>query len=556
MDFLLKSSGLIILLFLFYTVFLQNETYFKSIRHYFLIGLIIAILIPLIEIPIYVEAIASEINNYKLLQIENNVIEIKAFNWNKALGLVYIIGVLFFSFKFLFQLISLIRLISKHTLKKQNKYYFIETSNNSSPFSFFNFIIYNKSQFTRDELTLIINHEKAHAVQWHSIDTILTHLLVIALWFNPFVWLYKKAVQQNLEFLADKFALELAENKKQYQLTLLKTCNKNFCTAITNNFYNSLIKKRIIMLQKNQNQNKRQWKFALLIPLLIAFIAIFSTKTVAQEKKLSEISTINKLKVELKIDKNSTDATLKDETAFFKKQFDADISFKSIKRNTKNEITAIKITSKYKSNSVVFSRKSSEPINPVIISYDSEIDEINITSFIEEEEIHKDIHYTNRANNLIFKKKSDTTVNFKTHNLKGKNSIGFSKNVNDTIIVNGNKIIWHKDDDNHLELEVEEIEENILYEPVDASEHVYIIKSDDAKDKKYKVIRTKNKVAFKSDNEEPLYILNKKEISSEEMKLLDPKTIESVTVLKDESATKVYGEKGKNGVIVITLKKD
>jgi TonB-dependent SusC/RagA subfamily outer membrane receptor len=53
----------------------------------------------------------------------------------------------------------------------------------------------------------------------------------------------------------------------------------------------------------------------------------------------------------------------------------------------------------------------------------------------------------------------------------------------------------------------------------------------------------------------PLYILNGDEISEEEMKLIDPNKIESISVLKDKSAETIYGEKGKNGVIVITLKK-
>ena len=59
MDYMLKASGIVILLFLFYYFFLKNETFFKSIRSYFLIGLLIVIGIPLIEIPVYMEQVAS-----------------------------------------------------------------------------------------------------------------------------------------------------------------------------------------------------------------------------------------------------------------------------------------------------------------------------------------------------------------------------------------------------------------------------------------------------------------------------------------------------------------
>ena len=369
-------------------------------------------------------------------------------------------------------------------------------------------------------------------------------------------------MQQNLEFLADRFALEFAENKKQYQVTLLKTCYTNYCPEITNNFYNSLIKKRIIMLQKNQYQNKKHWKFTLLVPVLIAFIVVFNTKTIAQEKKLSEFENIDKLEVKLQIDQDSKDETLKKEAAFFQKEFDADISFKGIKRNDKNEIIAIKITSKYKSNSSVFMRKSDEPISPIIISYNSEIDKINIGDAIDQEE---DIH----------------SIHKKNHNkIKETKRIWVSKKVRDTMVVKGNKISWNKDDYNHLEVEVIETDdakkehtfkvasavfisddgdktelilEDAKDEEIDASEHVYLIKSDE-KGKKDKVIKSQKIITFNSSKEQPLYILDKMEITAKEMESIDPSTIKAINVLKGETAIEKYGEKGKNGVIVITLK--
>ncbi len=431
MDFLLKSSILVVILLVFYQFILQKELYFKSIRYYFLAGLIQIIIMPLIEIPIYVETLAASINTIDYSKVSvNNIQETSTINWQQFFIIIYIIGIVFFSLKFLTQLISLFYLISKNTLTKKGAYYFIETSKETSPFSFLNVIIYNKNQFTEEELLHIINHEKAHAAQWHSIDTILTHLLVISLWFNPFVWLYKKAVQQNLEFLADKFALEFAENKKQYQVTLLKTCTTNFCTEITNNFYNSLIKKRIIMLQKNQNRKKAPWKFTLLIPILIAFVATFSTKTIAQEKKITELENVDKLELKFQFNKDSKDETLKKEAAFFKKQFNVDLSFKGIKRNSKNEITAIKISSKYKSNSTVFMRKSEEPISPIVITYNSEIDKINIGDAVET--ISENIHFTHKK---------------EIEKLKSKNHTWVSKKDKDTIIAKSSKIIIHNDDD-------------------------------------------------------------------------------------------------------------
>ena len=39
------------------------------------------------------------------------------------------------------------------------------------------------------------------------------------------------------------------------------------------------------------------------------------------------------------------------------------------------------------------------------------------------------------------------------------------------------------------------------------------------------------------------------------MKSVDVNTIESISVLKDKSATSLYGDKGLNGVVMITTKK-
>ena len=55
--------------------------------------------------------------------------------------------------------------------------------------------------------------------------------------------------------------------------------------------------------------------------------------------------------------------------------------------------------------------------------------------------------------------------------------------------------------------------------------------------------------------EKPLFVVDDKIIGNDDITKIKPNDIESVTVLKDESATKLYGEKGKNGVVIIKMKK-
>ena len=121
--------------------------------------------------------------------------------------------------RFFIQLFSLIKIIHKNKGVKKDGFVFIETQNNTSPFSFFKCIVYNPKTFTQVELDHIIEHEKTHAKQYHSIDILITQLFCVLLWFNPFMWLYNKDLKQNLEFIADKHTLNQYNCKKSYQYT-------------------------------------------------------------------------------------------------------------------------------------------------------------------------------------------------------------------------------------------------------------------------------------------------------------------------------------------------
>ena len=573
MEYLLKASGLVLILFLFYALVLKNETFFTSIRTYFIFSLLLVLIVPLLEIPIYIEKVSSQISQINYSEITTSSISSNSIEWTTILTFLYLIGVAIFSLRFLIQLTSLLNLIVNKKLNKQGKYYFLETSKDISPFSFFNIIIYNKTQFSTKELELIIEHEKVHAQQWHSIDTLLSHLLVILLWFNPFVWLFKKAVQQNLEFLADAKALEQAKDHKLYQLTLLKTSGAQFCTEITNNFYNSLLKKRIIMLQKNKSTMKNQWKYTLLIPILLAFVFAFNTKTIAQEKKLMELDGVSKLEVTLTIDKNSTNEKLNKEAAFFNKEFDITVKFKGIKRNATDEITAIKITAKGDGIASTFQKSGTNPIHPIRISYERESNNFTIGNVARNEIMG--IHELHTKANTFYAKKSDSLGNFYTvtstyysdDDLESKlDSLPYSEEKE--IIINGKKQkFWiHKlgeklisnDKITEIQLEIKDLDSLKVLNVNDednASENIFIIKTDDNKFSEQKIVKKENIVLRSSNNDKPLVIVDGKERSSKEMKEISPDSIEKVEVLKGKSAIDKFGEKGKNGVILITTKK-
>jgi hypothetical protein len=127
-----------------------------------------------------------------------------------------------------------------------------------------------------------------HSEQNHTVDVLISRLFCILFWFNPLIWLYKKAILQNLEFIADNEATKKISDKKAYQFTLLKITTHENCVAITNHFYQSLIKKRIVMLNKNQSKKSNSWKYTLVLPALVAFVSLFQIEVIAQEKVKEE----------------------------------------------------------------------------------------------------------------------------------------------------------------------------------------------------------------------------------------------------------------------------
>ncbi|WP_125720932.1 M56 family metallopeptidase [Flavobacterium ustbae] len=380
--FILKSSGLLAMFYFAYIFLLRKETFFNSSRWFLIAGLITSVVLPfvvytkviLVEVPPAPEPapiITTSSTNIQNIPVSNEnvtvyepkyapttvtVVEEENFevNWTLVLALVYGIGFLAFMTKFVLDFYSLNSVLKGKKIEQQEDFKFIDVNENIAPFSYFDYIVYNSSLYTSAELESILEHEKVHSDQKHTIDVLISRIFCILFWFNPIVWLYKKAILQNLEFIADSEASKKIADKKAYQYTLLKITTHETCVAITNHFYQSLIKKRIVMLNKNQSNKRNYWKYSAVIPALGAFVLLFQIKTIAQEKKQNEDAfvtkdTIKDIDETIKITKNTTDKELNELPGKVKTNHNLDIEISDVKRNTKEELTAIQI--KVKSDS-------------------------------------------------------------------------------------------------------------------------------------------------------------------------------------------------------------
>jgi hypothetical protein len=378
--YLAKVSLLLSLFYLAYHFLVRKETFFEANRCFLLSGLATSIVLPLYYIKriVFIEQpkiSLEEIKSLSQITYRNNTtfpVE-QAIDWWQILGITYGLVVALFFIQIIVDLASLYKMINKQQYIKNEKFKLINIKQNIAPFSFFNLIVYNAALYTHEELQSIILHEKVHSRDRHSIDVLLIKILCAILWFNPFIWLYKKAIIQNLEYIADQKAIQQLENRYAYQHALLKVVSHQNCLSITNHFYQSLIKKRIVMLNKNQSHKRNSWKYALVIPALVGFVLLFQIKVIAQEKEEDAfVKTFAKGfhsgdEIHVKIDKNSSDEQLKKEVARLKLEHGISLKISKVKRNAAGQITCIKVAYKDQNgHNGVNHVEGDEPINPII----------------------------------------------------------------------------------------------------------------------------------------------------------------------------------------------
>ncbi|WP_405381123.1 M56 family metallopeptidase [Maribacter sp. LLG6340-A2] len=361
---------------------MRKETFFRFNRYFLFGGLITAILLPSFYLTkdILVPLASFSQNNGVFKEI--TAVSLEGY-WNASslFVVIYTLGAIFFLIKFLKQLLQLQSILKGGRKQSNNETIHIQTHDQVLPFSFFNKIVYNPAKHNQNELEAIIAHELVHAKQFHSLDILVTEIVLALQWFNPFIWLYRIAIKQNLEYLADTENTEVKNNKKAYQYILLQQACSNYNLSIVNPFFNSLIKKRIVMINQKQSHKLKVLKSLLIVPLLAFFLVSFNTKEVYIFSD-SNVKTAPLNTIEILIDKNTTDEQLlKIKKELQKEQFDFSYT---VVRNDDGHIKSIslQVTGGNKKNGEVSSSFNSvsdnDTIDPTYISIDKSTNHITI----------------------------------------------------------------------------------------------------------------------------------------------------------------------------------
>ncbi|MDR1504917.1 MAG: M56 family metallopeptidase [Prevotella sp.] len=273
--YLVKVSVALALFYGLYILCLKRDTFLKLRRIYFLSALLFSLLFPAVTIELSASGDAPvQIPTYWLSDIEvGSAVDAEASTeaavsmW--VIVLIILAAVSFFRvIKFFVQVFSLVKLRVTNETEKLSTYRIIKMKDRrTSPFSFFNWIFINSDAHNPVELAEIIAHEQMHVKQYHSIDVVLSEILCICFWWNPFAWLLKKEIKLNLEYLADKGVLESGFDSKEYQYILLQVSNRSTGIPLINNFNVSQLKQRIMMMNKKKSSVFTSVKYLLVVPV-------------------------------------------------------------------------------------------------------------------------------------------------------------------------------------------------------------------------------------------------------------------------------------------------
>ena len=273
--YLLQVNLYLIVFYGFYKLLLDKETYFTLNRIYLVSAGFLSLVIPFIRLEWLTEQKAAQqvyttVKWDAVLQQATIVTEAQeGFKWGNLIVYIYCAGILFFLGRLIYNLLAVNKLI--------------RMAKDGSAFSFFNKKVIDLELPQRDVIDI---HEEAHIKQWHTLDILFFEVIGIITWLNPIIYLYKKAIKNIHEFLADEHAADFQGDKAEYALLILSKSFGISPNALTSNFFEkSLIKKRIYMLHKERSKKAAVIKYGISIPLFAIFI-VFSSATIRKNKKL------------------------------------------------------------------------------------------------------------------------------------------------------------------------------------------------------------------------------------------------------------------------------
>ena len=531
--YILKSSVCLVLFYLFFRLLLSKETFHRFNRMALLGVLFFSLLIPCIEVTtrhqVEVQQAVLSIEQLLLMaELEATpanvgaVQETSAISWVQVVLLVYLAGILFLACRNIYSLICLFRLIHSGKHEKLEKGVTLVVHNQEiAPFSWMKYIVISRKDLEENGREILI-HEMAHIHHRHSVDLLVADICIFFQWFNPSAWLLKQELQNVHEYEADETVINEGVNAKEYQLLLIKKAVGTRLYSMANSFNHSKLKKRITMMLKKKSNPWAKLKYLYVLPVAAIAVTAFARPEISETAEEIAAVKVNDLTaiVETKAAKTIEEA---------------------VQVSTVLKDTAKPVEVKY---------------IPVEVS-----DKLKGTPLYEVVEQMPEFPGGGMAAALKYiQKNMQYPESAKKNGTQGRVMVQF------VIDKEGNvtepKVI--RSVDKELDAEAIRLVKSMpKWKPGMQKGEVVAVKYTMPVLFKLEggkvvnspiVVRSKSSDLFAQGENTPLFIVDGKEVTSSIMSALDANKIESMTILKGEDATDLYSEKGKNGVILITLK--
>ena len=564
--YLIKVNASIILFYLCYKLLFQRDTFWMLRRTYLMVSVLFSFIYPLFSIEGWLkkqEPIMSAISSIQLDELvisPSGVRNLGLFTVENVLWAVFVLVALFMTFHILIQFYTIVRRRLKGTKTSLMHIPIIRIDEKITPFSFFQWIFINPKLYSEPETAVILEHELTHVRQYHSVDVIVAQIQKMFCWFNPAAWLLEREIRYNLEYIADNQVLNSGFEPKKYQYHLLSLSYEPAESKLGNQFNVSPIKKRIKMMNSKKTKKSGLLKYALIIPIALVMLLMSTMQDMIAATKNSVLEqTPQEVIIPISSSKNVQGKRTSVDSA--KKG----IAFAEIKEHKEKESTELDeiVVVGYSSNEKQDSEKDKKvfdvvEVPPVFAGGEKAMFEY----------LSKNIRYPVEAQKQ--KIQGRVVVQFVVND-EGKVSSAKIVNSIDTYLdAEALRIInampdWTPGKQGGKNVSVRyvlpiqfKLQGNEKTESPAKSLSVKVaeVDSKDSQDSGVDIMTTKTTTTTTSKlGSDVLVVLDGIIIPNSQLKDIDPKDIESMSVLKDKSATELYGEKGKNGVIIITSKK-
>ncbi|MGF1635801.1 MAG: POTRA domain-containing protein [Cyclobacteriaceae bacterium] len=274
-----------------YLMAFRNLSFFQFNRVFLVSSTLIGFIIPILTIPFWNAASTDAAFNLKLgfqnlgTALGSSDIENVENSFFKMELLLILISFAYFSgfsirlFRFCKGIIQVLKLVKDNEIRKFNSINTVYIERGPSFFAFLSYVFINtnKLQLSPDEFQQVMNHEKSHVVQKHTLDNLFMELAITICWFNPFLRIMKKELNNVHEFYADQVALANKGDVDSYSTLILKlSTDSDEKSFLSHQFSMIHIKKRIVMLNKKKNPKKFVLRYLMIVPCLALLLVMFS----------------------------------------------------------------------------------------------------------------------------------------------------------------------------------------------------------------------------------------------------------------------------------------